>query len=78
MMVAQLAMAERDPASRVRQTHEIMSRLKGSRQSAGIQGLEALGDLTSVRSFGAFARIALLTRPFNIVITNVPGPPMPT
>lgn len=78
LMLARLAMEERDPVARLRLTHEIMRDVKRSRQKAGVEDLEAIGDLTSGALFAAFAKLALWTRPFNIVITNIPGPSFPT
>ncbi|HUI25816.1 MAG TPA: WS/DGAT domain-containing protein, partial [Candidatus Kryptonia bacterium] len=51
--------------------------LKQSRQTLGVQTLEEIGDRTFATLFSAFARIAAVTRPYNIVVTNVPGPQFP-
>ena len=56
---------------------ETTRELKRSRQRAGVEFLEELGDRTLSSIFVFFARLATWQRSFNIVVTNVPGPPMP-
>jgi diacylglycerol O-acyltransferase len=77
MLMADLPVAEPDPRERLRQVHETMQRLKRSRQRAGIQFLEELGDQVATRLWIDFARLATRQRSFNVVITNIPGPPRP-
>jgi hypothetical protein len=57
----------------VRETQD----LKRSRQAAGMRTMEELGDWTASGVFIEFARLAARARPFNLVVTNVPGPPFP-
>ena len=77
MLLAELPVAERDPLRRLERVTETTAKLKRSRQRAGVELLEELGDraLTSLWIF--FARLATWQRSFNVVITNVPGPPCP-
>ena len=45
-----------------------------------MQGLELLSDLaewTTGALLGAAARVAMQSRPFNLVVTNIPGPRQP-
>jgi WS/DGAT/MGAT family acyltransferase len=77
MMVARLPLGERDPRMRLARVTETTRALKHSRQAAGVQTLEELGDRTFTTVFTEFARLAAATRPFNLVVTNVPGPQFP-
>ncbi len=78
MMVARLPLGERDPRRRLQQVTRITGELKQSKQAAGVRTLEEVSDWTFTTIFSAFARLAAATRPYNIVITNVPGPQFPT
>jgi WS/DGAT/MGAT family acyltransferase len=77
MVMADLPVGERDPVTRLRRIHETMQSLKRSRLRAGIQLLEDLGDHLSTSLWVDFARLATRQRTFNVVITNIPGPPRP-
>jgi diacylglycerol O-acyltransferase len=49
-----------------------------AKRSEQVRGLELLGDVadwTTGALMGAAARAALQRRPFNLVVTNIPGPP---
>ena len=74
MMVARLPLGERDPRRRLQLVREATNGLKHSRQALGVQTLEEISDWTLTTVFSTFASIAALTRPYNVVITNVPGP----
>jgi diacylglycerol O-acyltransferase len=75
MLLADLPIAERDPRRRLRRVIETTQRLKRSRQRAGVEFLEELADRSFSAIFNFFARLAVRQRSFNVVITNVPGPP---
>jgi diacylglycerol O-acyltransferase / wax synthase len=77
MMVAQLPLAERDPRRRLQRVIETTRELKHSRQALGVRALEDISDWTLTTLFSAFVRLSTATRPYNIVVTNVPGPQMP-
>jgi hypothetical protein len=51
--------------------------VKQSHQAAGIQALEELSDRTFTSIFTQFARLAAGSNPYNVVVTNVPGPQFP-
>jgi len=77
MLVARLPLDEPDPRARLaRVTAETRMR-KRSRQAVGVQTLEELSDATFPTLFIEFARLTALSRPFNLVVTNVPGPQFP-
>lgn len=78
MMLAELPVAERDPARRMRRICEITTYLKNeSRQVESSQLIEELSDLTATSLVRELFRIAGRQRAYNVVITNVPGPPFP-
>jgi len=74
MIVVQLPLDERAPRRRLERVIEATSALKRSRQALGVKTLEEVGDATFTTLFSAFVRLAAVTRPYNIVVTNVPGP----
>jgi diacylglycerol O-acyltransferase len=74
MLVARLPLDERDPAARLARVVRETAGLKRSRQALGVQTLEELSDHTFTTLFTLFARLAAGSRPFNLVVTNVPGP----
>ncbi len=78
MMLARLPLEERDPRQCMRRVIEITSALKRSHQASGVRTLEQVSDWTFAGLFTAFARLSTAARPYNIVITNVPGPQYPT
>ena len=74
MLAARLPLGERDPRKRLEHVIETTRELKASRQARGIEVMEEISDLGLTSLFVQFARLTALTRPFNVVITNVPGP----
>jgi len=77
MLLVELPIAERDPRARLARVIATTRELKRSRQRAGVELLEELGDRTLTSLFVSFARLATRQRAFNVVVTNVPGPPKP-
>jgi WS/DGAT/MGAT family acyltransferase len=77
MLMAELPIAERDPRERLRRVSATTRELKRSRQRGGVEFLEEFADHTLTSVFVFFARLATWQRSFNVVITNVPGPPAP-
>jgi diacylglycerol O-acyltransferase len=69
-----LPLAEQDPQARLARVSEETGVLKRSHQASGIQTIEELSDHTTTTLFMLFARLAAASRPFNLVVTNVPGP----
>jgi WS/DGAT/MGAT family acyltransferase len=77
MLLAELPIAVRDPRHRLDRVIETTETVKRSRQRAGVELIEELADHTLTSIFVFFARLATRQRSFNMVVTNVPGPPMP-
>ncbi len=77
MMMAELPVGERDPRERLRRVAETTGRLKSSKQALGVGWLEDFADRIGGRFFLELSRSATRSRPFNVAVTNVPGPPMP-
>ena len=77
MMLVKLPLDERDPARRLQKTVEEAKRSKQSKQAAGMQSIEELSDATFTTLMSEFARLTALSRPYNLVVTNVPGPAFP-
>jgi hypothetical protein len=53
---------------------ETTQEVKGSRQAAGMEALEEISDWGFGGLFLQIARLSARTRPFNLVVTNIPGP----
>ena len=76
-VVARLPLEERDPRKRLQRVIETTREIKASRQAQGVEILEEISELGLTALFARFARLTALTRPFNVVVTNVPGPQFP-
>jgi diacylglycerol O-acyltransferase / wax synthase len=77
MMAVRLPLDVADPRERLARVVAETTRVKQSHQAAGIQALEELSDRTFTSLFTQFARMATRSQPYNVVVTNVPGPPFP-
>ena len=75
MLVVRLPLEEPDPRGRLERVVLETAAAKQSRQAAGVRTIEEAGDVMFTSLFTEFARLAALARPFNLVVTNVPGPP---
>ncbi|HTF34263.1 MAG TPA: wax ester/triacylglycerol synthase family O-acyltransferase [Myxococcota bacterium] len=74
MMSTELPLAERSPRKRLAHVIETTRELKSSKQAHGVEIIEEISELGLTALFAQFARLTALTRPFNVVVTNVPGP----
>ncbi|HSP99725.1 MAG TPA: wax ester/triacylglycerol synthase family O-acyltransferase [Candidatus Dormibacteraeota bacterium] len=74
-LMTRLPVGERDPRQRLRQVIETTQQLKGSRQAQGAQLLEEISDHTFASLFIQLARMGAQSLSYNMVVTNVPGPP---
>jgi len=75
--IVPLPLAERDPAARLRRIRETTQRLKKSSQALGAETLTRVTEWTGSTLLSVGARLMSIGTPFNMVITNVPGPRVP-
>ena len=73
-LVVQLPLDEAEPRGRLERIVERTQELKSSKQAAGMAAIEEISDWGLSGLFLQLARFSALTRPFNMVVTNVPGP----
>jgi diacylglycerol O-acyltransferase len=83
-LVAPLPTNEPDPVARLRAAHEAMKAAKEQHQAIGAEVLQDITQFTPPALAARAARVAASTRiadvvnpPFNLVISNVPGPQQP-
>jgi WS/DGAT/MGAT family acyltransferase len=74
-LLAPLPVNERGAVQRLASVAATMGALKRSKQRQGGELLEEISDHTATSLFARFARLGARARPYNIVVTNVPGPP---
>jgi diacylglycerol O-acyltransferase / wax synthase len=72
-----LPMFEMDPVERLRICHDAMSQVKSSHAAVGAGFLLGLGEFAPPTLHAMASRIAVNTRMFNFLVTNVPGPQLP-
>jgi WS/DGAT/MGAT family acyltransferase len=77
LFMAELPVAEPDPLLRLQAVRETMARLKQSKQALGAEVLAAVSEWTSATLLSLAVRVAARGRPYNLVVTNVPGPQIP-
>ena len=76
LIVADLPIGEGDPAERLARIHAQTSELKASGLADGVETfISAAGELTVLAPL--FAKALSRSIPMNLVITNIPGPPIP-
>jgi WS/DGAT/MGAT family acyltransferase len=75
--IVPLPLAEPDPVARLRIICETTRKLKESRQALGADTLTQVTEWTGSTLLSLGARLMTLGTPFNMVITNVPGPRVP-
>jgi WS/DGAT/MGAT family acyltransferase len=76
-LVARLPVDEPDPRRRLERIVAETRQRKESGQAQGTQLIEELSDWTVPGLLAAFSRLAASRRAYNLVVTNVPGPPFP-
>jgi len=76
-MVAELPVHLDDPLDRLRAVRETMSDLKESKQAVGAEIMTAIAEWTVPNVLVQAVRMASRSRPYNLVVTNVPGPQIP-
>lgn len=77
LWITELPVAERDPRRRLDKVRANTARLKESRQTLGARVLAAVSEWTSTTILSSAVRLSTRSRPFNLVVTNVPGPQIP-
>lgn len=75
--MADLPIGEPDPARRYAAVCATTARLKSSKQALGAEVLTRVTDWTPSTLLALGARLAHRGLPFNLVVTNVPGPQVP-
>ena len=66
-----------DPAARLDAVRATLAGLKESRQALGGELLTAISDWTTPNVLVQAVRLATFARPYNLIVTNVPGPQIP-
>src|SRR5256885_17010751 len=69
-----LPLTEPDPVQRLRKVHAAMMTAMKSGSAVGAHALSRLGDFAPPQLLAQAARLQAVTRMFNLVVTNVPGP----
>ena len=78
MLLADLPISEPNPIERLKKVIAITTKLKTeSNQTGGAELIEEIADLTTKRIISELYNAAMQLRTYNLVITNVPGPPLP-
>ena len=78
MLLADLPVSEPDPLERLRKVIRVTTELKKeSNQTGGAELIEEVADLTTKRIVSELYLVAMKLRTYNLIITNVPGPPFP-
>jgi WS/DGAT/MGAT family acyltransferase len=75
--VLELPIGEKDPRKRLRQISKRTAELKQSKQAVGAEVLTQMAEWTPSTLLALGARNATRLLPFNMVVTNVPGPQFP-
>jgi WS/DGAT/MGAT family acyltransferase len=76
-MLVELPIGERDPRRRLRKIAETTAHLKEQKQALGAEVLAAVSEWTMPTLLSLAARLAVRTRAYNLIVTNVPGPQIP-
>ena len=77
MVMVPLPVAEADVRQRIARVSQETSRVKSSGAADGAELLEEIGDWTTTGLLTQMSRLSAARRAFNLVVTNVPGPPVP-
>jgi WS/DGAT/MGAT family acyltransferase len=76
LIIVDLPVDEPDPVERLRRIHAMTSELKGSGLVDGAHRILDIADFVPPLA-GPLTRYVSRTIPMNLVITNIPGPPVP-
>jgi diacylglycerol O-acyltransferase len=75
--LADLPVSERDPWRRLTAVRTVTENLRQTQQAENAHALAEVAEWTGANLLGIALRVLNSTQPFNVVVTNVPGPPMP-
>jgi WS/DGAT/MGAT family acyltransferase len=75
--IVSLPITARNPRARMQLLHEETERLKTSEQAQGGELVTTAVDWTSSNLMPLGVRLLTRMQPYNMLVTNVPGPPMP-
>lgn len=76
-LIAPLPISLRSPSERLRSVARTMRRLKASREARGAEVAAKLTDWTFPALMGSLSRLGFSRRASNLLVSNVPGPPVP-
>jgi WS/DGAT/MGAT family acyltransferase len=74
--LADLPIGERDPWKRLTSVRQVTDSLRESHQAAGTQILTEIAEWTGANLLGIALRVLNRTKPYHLIVTNVPGPPI--
>jgi WS/DGAT/MGAT family acyltransferase len=77
LWLVDLPVEEADPRLRHEQVCAVTRSLKRSSQTQGAAALASVTAWTSTATLSRVARLIPMARPFNLLVTNVPGPQVP-
>lgn len=77
MLIVDLPVDEADPARRLHRVTAAVARLKHLKQGLGVDVLAAIDEFTGTLAQRFAMWLATTVHTYNIVVTNVPGPPTP-
>lgn len=78
LVLARLPIDEPDARARFLDVHRTTEHLKhASHEIEGVELIERIGDMGGPNVVLGIFRAAMAMRAFNVVVTNMPGPPMP-
>lgn len=77
MMTVRLPIDEQGARRRLERVIAETTASKRSPMRSGTRAIEEISDRTCSGLFTLFARLTALSRPYNMIVTNVPGPQMP-
>jgi diacylglycerol O-acyltransferase len=75
--IIELPLAERNPRSRLQKISETTARLKETKQAMGAEMLSRVAEWTPSTLLSLASSMMTRALPFNLVVTNVPGPQVP-
>lgn len=75
--IVPMPLGEMDPRRRMEAIRATTSHLKEAKQAAGAEILTQVGEWTPSTILSLASRMAARALPFNLVVTNVPGPQVP-